>query len=50
MKSSATENEYNKFENTQPEIENPDDTENKIKIDEIKQNVIYTVKRFIDGI
>ena len=31
-------NNYNKLENTLPQIENPDYTENKIKIDEMKQN------------
>ena len=40
IKTSATENECNKWENSQPQIENPDDTENKIKIEEIKQNII----------
>ena len=40
MKTPATENEYNKFENNQPQIEKPDYTENKIKIDEMKQNMI----------
>ena len=32
MKTSATENEFKKVKNSQPQIENPDNTENKIKI------------------
>ena len=40
IKSLATENEYNKLENSQPRIENPDYTENEIKINEMKQNII----------
>ena len=40
MKISATENEFNKLENRQPQIENPDFTENKIKIDEMKLDII----------
>ena len=35
MKTSATKNKY-KLENRQTKIENPDSTENKIKIDKIK--------------
>ena len=37
MKIPATENEYNKLENSQPQLENSDYTENKIKIDKMKQ-------------
>ena len=40
MKTLTTENESNKSENSQPRIENPDYTENKIKIDEMKENII----------
>ena len=40
MKTPATENEHRKLKNSQPQIENPDYTENKIKIDEMKQNII----------
>ena len=39
MKIPAAENEYNKFENLKPQIENPDYTKNNIKIDEMKQNI-----------
>ena len=39
MKTPATENEYNKLENSQL-IENPIYTGNKIKINEMKQNII----------
>ena len=40
MKSAAKENKFNKFKNNQPQIENPEYTENKIKIDEMKDNMI----------
>ena len=40
MKTSATENENSKFENSQSQIENPDFMENKIRIDEMKENII----------
>ena len=40
MKSSTTENEYNKWENNQHKIEKPDNTENMIKINKMKQNII----------
>ena len=40
MKTLATENVHSKLENNQLQIENPDDTENKIKIDKMKQNII----------
>ena len=40
MKTPATENEYNKLNDTQPQIEKPDDTENKIKNEERKQSII----------
>ena len=40
MKTLAAENIYNKLENIQPQIENPNNTENKIKIDKMKQNII----------
>ena len=40
MKASAAENEFNKLVNNQLQIENPDYTENKIKISEMKQNII----------
>ena len=36
MKASVIENEYNKLENSQPQIKKNVYTENKIKIDEIK--------------
>ena len=36
MKNSAIENEYNKLEKSQTQLENPDYSENKIKIDEMK--------------
>ena len=37
VKTSATENEYNKFYYNRSKWENPDYQENKIKIDEMKQ-------------
>ena len=40
MKTPATENEYNELEYCHPQIKTPDYTENKIKIDEMKQNII----------
>ena len=40
MTTPVTHNEWNKLKNSQPQIENPDCTENKIKIDEMKQNLI----------
>ena len=43
MKTPATENEYNKLVNCRPQIENKDWTENKIKINEMKQNIIWDV-------
>ena len=36
-------NEYSKFENSQPQIENTDYTNYKIKINEIKQ---YIIRKF----
>ena len=38
-KTPATENEHDELENSQLPIENPDFTESKIKIDEMKQNI-----------
>ena len=35
-----TENEYSKLKNSQPHAENHDNAENKIKIDEMRQNKI----------
>ena len=43
MKTSVTKNEYNKSENCQPQIENPNYIENKIKINEMKQNIIREI-------
>ena len=43
IKNSAKENEYNKLENSQPQIENPDYRENKIYIDEMKQDIIKEI-------
>ena len=48
MKTSATENEFNKLENSQPQIENLDYSENKIKIDKIKQNIIKELAKVIN--
>ena len=45
MKTSALENEYNKLEYSQPQIENFDYTENKIKIDEMKQNISWKLDK-----
>ena len=36
----ATGNKSNKLKNSQPQVENKNYTENKIKIDEMKQNMI----------
>ena len=36
MKTPTMENEYNKLESSQLQTENPDDSENKIKIDKMK--------------
>ena len=40
MKTPTIENDYNKLENSQSQIETLDYTENKINIDEIRQNII----------
>ena len=40
VKTATMENEYNKLENSQPQIENLGNIENKIKINEKKQNII----------
>ena len=43
VKTLAKENQFHKLEKSQPQIENPDYTENKILIDEMKQNM-WTLK------
>ena len=40
VKTSATKNEYNKFENSQLQTENSDYTESKIEINKMRQNII----------
>ena len=40
MKNSVSENEFNELEISQPRIENPNYTENKIKINEMKKDII----------
>ena len=48
MKTPATKNNHSKLENSQPQIENPDYTENNIKIDEMKQNIIRELIKITD--
>ena len=45
MKTPAIENEYNKLEKRKPQIENTDYTEDKIKINEMKQNIIKKLSK-----
>ena len=45
MKRPATKNEYNKFENSPPQIENPNYTENKKNVSEMKQNIIRNLAK-----
>ena len=48
MKTPARENERNKLENSPPQIENPVYTENKIRVDEMKRNIISELENVIN--
>ena len=47
MKTSTTENRCNKVENSQPQAENKDYTENRVKFNKLKQNIIRELIKFI---